>query len=78
MASKAESLPSGKKDAPWYIAPAEAAERTGLAQTTIHYALHAGTLRGYRVGRRWLIDVNDLHAWIRGDGDHSREVADVA
>ena len=52
---------------PWYIGPAEAAKRSGLAQTTIHYALHAGELRGFRVGRRWLIAVEDFHAWIRGE-----------
>lgn len=51
----------------WYIGPSEAARKTGLAQTTIHYALHAGTLRGFRVGRRWLIAVDDLHAWIRSE-----------
>lgn len=52
---------------PWYIGPSEAAKRSGLAQTTIHYALHAGELKGHRVGRRWLIAVEDLHAWIRGE-----------
>lgn len=51
----------------WYVGPSEAAKKTGLAQTTIHYALHAGTLRGFRVGRRWLIAVDDLHAWIRSE-----------
>lgn len=51
----------------WYIGPSEAAKRSDLAQTTIHYALHSGQLRGFRVGRRWLIAVEDLHAWIRGD-----------
>lgn len=68
MAQKVESVSIAKEpEDRWYIGPSEAAKRTGLAQTTIHYALHAGTLRGFRVGRRWLIAVEDLHAWIRED-----------
>jgi len=68
MAEKAEPISIEKATSDrWYVGPSEAAKRTSLAQTTIHYALHAGTLRGFRVGRRWLIAVDDLHAWIRGE-----------
>ncbi|MGB3328205.1 MAG: helix-turn-helix domain-containing protein [Thermomicrobiales bacterium] len=56
-----------KDDELWYVSPAQAAKKTGLAQTTIHYALHSGALRGFRVGRRWLIAPEDIHTWIRSN-----------
>jgi excisionase family DNA binding protein len=46
------------------VAPGEAARLTGVGQTTIYEAIGAGTLRSVKIGRRRLITVEALRAWL--------------
>jgi excisionase family DNA binding protein len=46
------------------VAPGEAARLTGVGRTTIYEAIGAGTLRSVKIGRRRLITVEALRAWL--------------
>ena len=58
-----------KRSAPekLYYRPSEIAKATGLSKATVFDALWAGQLKGYRVGKAWLIPVEAVHEWIRGE-----------
>jgi excisionase family DNA binding protein len=47
------------------VSPAQAAKLAGVGRTTIYEALGSGALASYLVGRRRLILITDLEAWIR-------------
>lgn len=48
-----------------YLGMAEAGYSTGLSKAFIHQKIMTGELPAYRVGRRLLIDIDDLDAFIR-------------
>jgi excisionase family DNA binding protein len=50
-----------------YLRPKDAARITGLSRSRIFAALWAGELRAFRKGRSWLIPVEALDDWVRGE-----------
>ena len=46
------------------VAPAEAARLAGLGRTTIYEAIGAGALRSVKIGKRRLITIEALKAWL--------------
>ncbi|MDQ3655792.1 MAG: helix-turn-helix domain-containing protein [Chloroflexota bacterium] len=50
-----------------YLRPMEIVAQTGLSKGMVFNALYAGELKGHRVGRAWLIPVEEMERWIRGD-----------
>ena len=59
-----DDRPAGDGD-PWrHLSAAEAAERSGLSQSTIRRAVASGELPSCLVGRRRLIRADDLEGWI--------------
>jgi excisionase family DNA binding protein len=51
-----------------YYRPSEVVKMTGLSKAAVFEALWSGDLKGYRVGKAWLIPVDALHEWVRGSG----------
>ena len=47
------------------VAPAEAARIAGVGRTTIYEAMGAGSLRSVKIGKRRLITIEALRAWLR-------------
>jgi len=63
-----EALPASADDlARRYYRPREVAEVTGLAVSTVFEALYSTELEGYRLGRAWLVPVDAVDRWIRGE-----------
>jgi excisionase family DNA binding protein len=56
-------IPSRKAD-PLAVSPAEAARLAGLGRTTIYAALGSGALKSLKIGKRRLIAVEALRAWL--------------
>lgn len=48
-----------------FLGLTDAAKRVGLSRAYVHQLTMSGRLPAYRVGRRLLIDVDDLDAFIR-------------
>lgn len=48
-----------------YVGLADAGQTTGLSKSYLHQQVMAGTLPAHRVGRRILINVDDLDRFIR-------------
>ena len=46
------------------VAPAEAARLAGVGRTTIYEAIGAGALRSVKIGKRRLITIEALRAWL--------------
>ena len=46
------------------VAPAEAARLAGVGRTTIYAALGAGALKSVKIGKRRLITIEALRAWL--------------
>ena len=46
------------------VAPAEAARLTGVGRTTIYEAIGAGALKSVKIGKRRLITIEALRAWL--------------
>ncbi len=51
-----------------YIRPADVVQQTGLSKSAVMEALWSGELTAFRKGRAWLIPVEAVDRWIRGDG----------
>ena len=49
---------------PLAVSPAEAARLAGLGRTTIYAAIGCGALASLKVGKRRLVMVDDLRAWL--------------
>jgi len=56
---------SPRSTEPIAVSPAEAARLAGVGRTTIYFALGSGALRSLKVGKRRLIEVEALRAWLR-------------
>lgn len=59
-----ENRPPRAVGKPIAVAPEEAARLTGLGRTTIFGALKSGALASLKVGRRRLIRIDVLEAWL--------------
>jgi excisionase family DNA binding protein len=46
------------------VAPAEAARLSGVGRTTIYEAIGAGALKSVKIGKRRLITIEALKAWL--------------
>lgn len=63
------NTPSPHPDAPNHgprlaVSPAEAARLTGIGRTTLYEALGSGALRSLKIGKRRLITIEALKAWL--------------
>ncbi|MBX3430807.1 MAG: helix-turn-helix domain-containing protein [Hyphomonadaceae bacterium] len=58
---------------PIAVSPTRAARLIGIGRTKLYEALTSGELSSYRIGRRRLIRVVDLEAWL---GAHAVKPAD--
>jgi excisionase family DNA binding protein len=61
IASLSPSLPKAE---PLAVSPAEAARLAGLGRTSIYGALGSGALKSLKIGKRRLIVVEALRAWL--------------
>lgn len=52
------------KAEPLAVSPAEAARLAGLGRTSIYSALGSGALKSLKIGKRRLIAVEALRAWL--------------
>jgi excisionase family DNA binding protein len=52
------------KAEPLAVSPAEAARLSGLGRTSIYAALGSGGLKSIKIGKRRLIAVEALRAWL--------------
>jgi excisionase family DNA binding protein len=55
---------SPPKTEPLAVSPADAARLAGLGRTTIYGALGSGALKSLKIGKRRLIAVEALRAWL--------------
>jgi excisionase family DNA binding protein len=53
-----------RKSEPLAVSPAEAARLSGLGRTSIYCALGSGALKSLKIGKRRLIAVEALRAWL--------------
>lgn len=53
-----------------YIRPADVVKQTGLSKSSVMAALWSGELEAFRKGRAWLIPVEAVDRWIRGEGEN--------
>jgi excisionase family DNA binding protein len=60
----APSFSSGRADPAIAVAPAEAARRAGVGRSTLYLALRSGELPSLKLGRRRLIRLDALDAWL--------------
>lgn len=52
-----------------HLRPMEIVQRTGLSKTYVMTEIYKGHLRGYKVGRAWLVPVEEVDRWIRGEDE---------
>jgi excisionase family DNA binding protein len=52
------------KPEPLAVSPVEAARLTGVGRTTIYQALRSGALPSMKIGKRRLISIEGLRAWL--------------
>lgn len=52
-----------------YLRPADVVKLTGLSKSSVMAALWAEELEAYRHGRAWLIPVEAVDRWIRGEDE---------
>jgi excisionase family DNA binding protein len=52
------------KAEPLAVSPGEAARLSGLGRTTIYNALGSGALKSIKIGKRRLITIEALRAWL--------------
>jgi excisionase family DNA binding protein len=57
------TLPPSKAE-PLAVSPGEAARLSGLGRTTIYNALGSGALKSIKIGKRRLITIEALRAWL--------------
>jgi excisionase family DNA binding protein len=55
---------NGNSDRPLAVAPAEAARLIGCGRTTLYLLLSNGDLPSFTLGRRRLIRVSAIEAWL--------------
>lgn len=50
-----------------YVRPADVVNASGLSKSTIMQALWSGELEAIRKGKAWLIPVDAVDRWLRGE-----------
>jgi excisionase family DNA binding protein len=58
------NIPSPSKPEPLAVSPGDAARLAGLGRTTIYNALGSGALKSIKIGKRRLITIEALRAWL--------------
>jgi excisionase family DNA binding protein len=58
------NTPSPSKAEPLAVSPGEASRLAGLGRTTIYNALGSGALKSIKIGKRRLITIEALRAWL--------------
>lgn len=53
-----------------YLRPTDVVRQTGLSKSAVMTALWSRKLEGYRLGKAWLIPVDAVDRWIRGDANN--------
>lgn len=70
-ASKKYDLSGTVFDVPGpYYSLASAGEKYGLSPDTLRHQIHRGLLRGFKIGRNWLVRDEDLESYV---SRHSRK-----
>jgi len=67
MAVEIQRVPAECDTARRYLRPSDVVLLTGLSKSAVMEALWSGQLEGYRMGKAWLIPVEAVDRWIRGD-----------
>ena len=67
MAEEIQRLPAERETARRYLRPSDVVLQTGLSKSAVMEALWSGQLEAYRIGKAWLIPVEAVDRWIRGD-----------
>lgn len=52
-----------------YCRPMDVVRWSGLSKSRVMAALWSGELKGFRLGRAWMIPVDEIDRWIRGSAD---------
>lgn len=68
MVAERQAQAHGEVEDRKYIRPSDVVRQTGLSRSCVFEALWSGELEGYRRGKAWLIPVEAVDRWIRGDG----------
>lgn len=50
-----------------WVRPSDVSVMTGLSPSTVFRALYSGELQGHQRGRSWLIPLEAVTAWVRGE-----------
>jgi len=61
----AQEAPPNSSVEPITVSPAEAARLAGIGRTTIYAAISSGELSSLKLGKRRLIVVTSLRAWLQ-------------
>lgn len=67
MALEIQRLPVERETVRRYLRPSDVVLQTGLSKSAVMEALWSGQLEAYRMGKAWLIPVEAVDRWIRGD-----------
>ncbi len=49
-----------------HLRPIEIVQRTGLSKSFVMNEIYTGRLKGHRIGRAWLVPIEEVDRWIRG------------
>lgn len=63
--SKRVQHPAHHMQPPLAVSPAEAALLAGIGRTKLYEALNAGLLASFKIGKRRLVRVAEIDAWLR-------------
>ena len=63
--SKRVQHPALHMQPPLAVSPAEAALLAGIGRTKLYEALNAGLLGAFKIGKRRLVRVAEIEAWLR-------------
>lgn len=55
------------KPARSHLRPIEIVQRTGLSKSFVMNEIYAGRLKGHRIGRAWLVAIEEIDRWIQGE-----------
>ncbi len=64
----ATSPPASPYGDRYSLRPTEIADLHGLSKGVVYAALERGALHGSRIGRTWVVAVDEVERWIRSDG----------
>lgn len=50
-----------------YVRPMDVVRQVGLSKSTVMAAIWSGELEAFRKGRAWLIPIDAVDRWVRGE-----------